>query len=147
MLKWAAFILILTCAASCERDLYDDPIPPAFFDDIILDLSFPEFSRLRMDGGTYEINNKGVRGIILTRKSAGNYVAFERNCSLRPAEACATVEVDPSGLFLTDFCCSSSFSLQHGTPTGGPAWRPLRIYRTSLQGFVLTITSESANGM
>ncbi|MFZ9505047.1 MAG: hypothetical protein ACO263_10795 [Cyclobacteriaceae bacterium] len=145
MKKWLVVVVIL--AFSCNRDLYDDPIPLAFFDDIILDLSFPEFAQLRIDGGTYEINNKGVRGIIISRKSAGNYVAFERNCSLRPAEACATVEVDPSRLFFTDFCCNSSFSLQDGTPTGGPAWRPLRIYKSSFQGFVLTITSESANGM
>jgi nitrite reductase/ring-hydroxylating ferredoxin subunit len=145
MKVWSVVFLLLLF--SCKEDLYDDPIPPAFFDDIIIDLSFPEYAQLRIDGGIYEVNNKGVKGVIISRKSAGNYVAFERNCSLRPFEACATVEVDPSRLFLTDFCCGSTFSLEDGTPVGGPAWRPLRIYKSSLQGFLLTITDESANGM
>jgi nitrite reductase/ring-hydroxylating ferredoxin subunit len=139
--------LALYCLVSCQRELYDQPIPPALFPDIIIDLSFPEYVRLLTDGGTFQINNKGVRGIILYRKSAGNFIAFEKNCSYHPADACATVEVDPSRLFLIDFCCGSTFSLDEGIPTGGVAWRPLRQYKTSIQGFLLTISSESLNGM
>ena len=139
--------LVLYCSVSCQRDLFDQPIPEAFFPDIVIDLSFPEYVRLLTDGGTFQINNKGVRGIILYRKSAGNFVAYEKNCSYRPSEACATVEVDPSNLFMIDFCCNSTFSLDEGLPTGGVAWRPLRRYKTTIQGYLLTISSESLNGM
>ena len=138
---------MMVAGLSCQRDLYDVPIPDAFFQDIRIDLSFPEYIRLRTDGGTFEIPDAGVRGIIVYRKSAGNFLAFEKNCSYHPGDACATVEVHPSNLFLVDYCCGSNFSLEEGLPTGGVAWRPLRRYRTFMTGFVLTITSESVNGM
>lgn len=150
MIRWLSrlvWVPVLVCGLSCERDLYDVPIPDAFFQDIIIDLSFPEYVRLRTDGGTFELPDDGVRGIIIYRKSAGNYLAYEKNCSYHPGDACATVEVHPSGLFLVDYCCGSNFSLDEGLPTGGVAWRPLRRYRTFMTGFVLTITSESLNGM
>ena len=143
----AALILLFCGALSCNQVPFDQPIPDAVFPDIVIDLTFPEYVRLLTDGGTFQINNKGVRGIIIYRKSPGNFVAYEKNCSYRPAEACATVELDASNLFLIDFCCNSTFSLDEGLPTGGVAWRPLRRYRTSVQGFLLTISSESLNGM
>jgi len=146
-LRNAALFLVFCGSLSCERELFDQPIPDAVFPDIVIDLSFPEYVRLLTDGGTFQITNKGVRGIIIYRKSAGNFIAYEKNCSFHPADACATVEVDASNLFLIDFCCGSTFSLDEGLPTGGPAWRPLRRYRTTVQGFLLIISSESLNGM
>ncbi|MEQ8424268.1 MAG: hypothetical protein RIA63_06125 [Cyclobacteriaceae bacterium] len=134
-----AFMLI-----SCEPDLVDDPIPIVPFDDIVINLSFPDFINLNKDGGFKDIGNLGggVRGIILYRNSASAYFAFEKNCSFTPNEACATVEAHSSGLFMIDPCCGSSFNFSDGMPTGGPAWRPLLRYRTQLDGTVLTITDE-----
>lgn len=142
-----SLFLPIIFAFSCKPDLYDVPIPDAFFQDIVIDLSFPEYVRLRTDGGTFDIPGKGIRGILVYRKSGGTFVAYEKNCSYQPANACANVELHSSGLFLVDYCCNSDFSLDEGNPTGGPAWRPLRQYRTYLTGFLLTITSESINGM
>jgi hypothetical protein len=138
--------LCLLTFNSCKPDLYDDPIPEGFFPDIMINLSFPEYAGLNSDGSAINIDG-GVRGIILYRKSSFVYIAYERNCSFHPNEACATVEVHSSNLFLIDTCCGSSFDLDEGSPTGGPAWRPLRKYRTFLSGSELTITSESLNGM
>jgi hypothetical protein len=53
--------------------------------------------------------------------------------------------VHSSKLYLIDDSCGSSFSLEEGTPTGGPAWRPLRQYRTILANNFLTITDEAIN--
>lgn len=123
----------------------DDPIPPALFDDIVIQLSLPEYLSLNTRG-YYELGgNAGVRGIIIYRKDAVEYVAYERNCSYHPNDACATVNVDISGLYLTDPCCGSVFDFGSGNPTGGPAWRPLRQYRTQFDGNVLTITDEVIN--
>ena len=129
---------------SCESGLQDDPIPITSFDDLVINLSFPEYANLSSDGGFKDISNLegGVRGIILYRKSATTYLAFEKNCSYTPNQACATVEVHSSGLFLIDPCCTSSFSFEDGVPTGGPAWRPLLQYRAQLNGSLLTITDE-----
>jgi nitrite reductase/ring-hydroxylating ferredoxin subunit len=132
--------------ASCKPDLSDDFIPQIPFPDIVINLNLPQYTTLKSDGGSVSIDG-GVRGIIIYRKSSNAYLAYERNCSFQPNEACATVEVHSSNLFLIDTCCGSSFGLDDGNPTGGAAWRPLRRYKTYLNGSELSISSESANGM
>jgi nitrite reductase/ring-hydroxylating ferredoxin subunit len=137
---WVLFLILM----ACSRDLSDDPVPFIPFTDIVINLNLPEYINLRSDGGFKEVSG-GVRGIIVYRKSSSVYYAYERNCTYRPNEACATVNVHSSGLFMTDPCCNSNFSFEDGSPTGGVAWRPLIRYRTSLDGLLLTISSEIVN--
>jgi nitrite reductase/ring-hydroxylating ferredoxin subunit len=131
--------------ASCSQDLSDDNIPLAHFPDIVINLSLPSNIALASKGGIKALNDGGVRGIIIYCEEYGIYHAYERNCSLSPNEACATVNVDPSGLFLIDPCCTSSFNLTTGEPIGGPAWRPLRKYETIAHGSELIITENIVN--
>jgi nitrite reductase/ring-hydroxylating ferredoxin subunit len=137
--------LILLVVASCSRDLSDDEIPPSNFPDIIIDLSLPSNIILASKGGYKEINEGGVRGIIVYCQDIGVYHAFERNCSYTPNQACATVNVDVSRLFMTDPCCKSIFDFSTGQPTGGPAWRPLRQYQATANGVELRITDTIIN--
>jgi hypothetical protein len=129
------FVLLL----SCSTDPTDDPIPFHPFPDI--DITLTNYPALLTDGGYITINDGGVRGIILYRKSLTTYIAFERNCTFQPTEACATVDVHSSTLYLYDACCGSSFNFE-GKPTGGPAWRSLQRYQTQLSGNSLIITDE-----
>jgi nitrite reductase/ring-hydroxylating ferredoxin subunit len=140
-----SIILFLLALSSCEPQVTDDPIPWLSFPEILINLGLPEFNSLRQDGGIKEINDGGVRGIIVYRVNAYTYHAYERNCSFQPNSAGATVNVHSSKLYLIDDSCGSSFSLEEGTPTGGPAWRPLRQYRTILANNFLTITDEAIN--
>ncbi len=142
-MKRNSFWFVLLCLIACGRDNYDDPIPFVPFLDVVIDLNFPEYQNLQQLG--YTTVGGGARGIIVYRQSASLYIAYERNCSFRPAEACATVGIHTSGLFMIDDCCGSSFDFANGNPTGGPAWRPLNRYRTTLSGNTLTITSELIN--
>jgi len=135
---WIGLLLL----SGCGRELVDDFIPITAFPDIVLNLSFQ--NTLQVDGG-YKTLSEGVRGIIVYRVNASTYMAYERNCSFRPNEACATVDVHNSNLFMVDSCCGSNFSFTDGSPTGGPAWRPLNRYRTQLSGNNLTITDEVIN--
>ena len=139
-------LLFVATLNGCEPNLSDDPIPIVAFPDIIVNLNLPEYNSLKIDGGYYALNNGGVRGILLYRLNAVEYIAYERNCSYRPNESCSTVDVHQSGLYIFDACCGSSFDLATGMPTGGPAWKPLRRYKTSLQGNELTIVNEIVNG-
>lgn len=131
--------------AGCSRDLSDDEIPPSSFPDIVIDLSLPSNIALASKGGYKEINQGGVRGIIVYCQDVGVYHAYERNCSYTPNQACATVNVDPSRLFMTDPCCSSMFDFSTGLPIGGPAWRPLRQYQATANGVELIITENVIN--
>jgi nitrite reductase/ring-hydroxylating ferredoxin subunit len=133
-------ILCCLVALACNPDLSDDPIPTTIFPDIVINLNLPEFNQLRTSGYIYR--SEGVRGIIIYKHNSSTYSVYERNCSYSPNSACATVEVHQSGLYLFDPCCQSTFNITTGTPTGGPAWRPLRRYNTSLQNDILTISDE-----
>jgi nitrite reductase/ring-hydroxylating ferredoxin subunit len=125
--------------AGCTPDLVDDPIPWQPFDVINVNLNLPEYITLKTDGRSMAING-GIRGIIIYRKNASTYLAYERNCSYQPNSACATVDIDVSTLYMLCSCCSSTFDFGTGLPTSGVAWRPLRQYETSLDGTTLTIT-------
>jgi hypothetical protein len=140
-LKLYSFVTILVISViSCSPDLSDDPIPPANFPDITINLNLPEYIALR-SAGNYKAISGGVRGIILYAVNSSTYYAFERNCSYHPNEACATIDVHISGLYLNDTCCGSTFDF-NGNPTGGVAWKPLRKYETFLDGSELTITDS-----
>ena len=136
------FGLVALVSGACGRDMTDDPIPYVPFADFTVNLAFPEYTSLRVDGGFKELNNLGVRGVILYRKNETTYMAYERNCSYHPNDACATVNVHTSLLYMNDPCCGSSFSFADGTANGGIAWRPLRQYRTIANAGQIVITDE-----
>ncbi len=137
--RWAVVFLFLFL--NCSPDQSDDPIPYQPFADIVMNLNLPENTGLRSTGG-YRYIGGGIRGIILYNQGSNVYYAYERNCSFHPNDACATVNVDVSTLFMIDPCCNSQFNFSTGNPQGGAASRPLRKYRTTLLANTLTITDE-----
>jgi hypothetical protein len=145
MIIRASLLSLLLVLSSCEPQITDDPIPWLAFPEIVLNLNLPENASLRVDQGIKEVNDGGVRGIIVYRINSTTFRAYERNCSFQPNDAGATVNVHSSHLYLVDHSCGSSFSLEEGEPTGGPAWRPLRQYRTVFANYTLTITDETIN--
>lgn len=143
--RFSRLLLSALLGSGCQPNMTDDPIPVATFPDFVISLSAPEYLPLLVNGGYKEINSIGVRGVIIYRVDALTYLAYERNCSFRPNEACATVNMHTSGLYMVDPCCNSSFSLTNGAPTGGVASQALRQYATEVIGSQLTITDEILN--
>jgi hypothetical protein len=138
-------LLVFLIVCGCSRDLYDDPIPVVPFADLVINLAFPEYQSLAVNGGYKAINSIGVRGVIVYRLDATTYIAYERNCSYHPNEAGSTVDINTNKLYMTDSSCGSNFSFTDGKPISGVAWRPLRKYRTLLSGTSLTISSDIVN--
>jgi hypothetical protein len=139
----ALMSVLFILAASCKPDETDDDIPYIPFPDIVINLSLPEYAGLQ-SLGTYKSINGGVKGIIIYHNADGNFLAFERNCSYHPNDACSTVEVEITGLRMIDTCCGSIFNFE-GNPIDGPAWRPLRQYYTERSASELTITDDVIN--
>jgi hypothetical protein len=139
-----AILAMVLVALGCKPER-DAEVPFLPFEDIYVNLSLPEFYVLQSPG-SYKYIDGGVRGIILYRKSAELFYAFERNCTFTPNEACSTVEVEVTGIQMSDPCCGSAFNFE-GLPVNGPASRELRQYRTILSGSVLVITDEVINGI
>lgn len=138
--KFILRIIVITSLFSCETNIEDDQIPYVSFDNIEINLTNIQYFDLTTKG--YMEISGGVKGIILYKNTPSDYIAYERNCSYLPYNSCAKVEIDGSGLFMTDPCCNSQFSFAQGIPVGGPASLPLRKYRTILNGNFLMITDE-----
>ena len=107
------------------------------FPPVTINLSYPQYQSLKLDGGYLYINDAGMQGVVLYRVNETTYIAFERKCSI---DDDAPVSVDGSGLFLKG--CNATYSFSDGYPTSGQTTRPLLKYRTSLTGQTLVITDE-----
>jgi nitrite reductase/ring-hydroxylating ferredoxin subunit len=141
-ISWVVLLLAAMMFITCTSDPGDDPIPPISFPDKVLNLNLPDNIILRNKGASKAYNDIGVRGVIVYCADVGVYHAYERNCSYQPNEACATVNIDVSTLFMVDPCCNSMFDFNTGMPSGGVAFRPLRQYRTTFNGTELVITDQ-----
>ncbi|WP_400193147.1 hypothetical protein [Hymenobacter sp. B81] len=135
----AGLLVVLAGLGSCSSSSTPEPLIPSAIVNEVVYLTNQEAAPLRFDRG-YIYLNAGVRGIIVVRQNAQQYLAFERNCPYQPYDDCAKVSMDQSGLYMVDSCCSSTFDL-YGQTTGGPARRPLRQYVTALSGNQLSITN------
>ena len=140
MKTFALGLLLIVGITSCDANIEEDNIPYVPFNNIEINLSNIQYFDLTTKG--YIELEGGVKGIILYKNSSTDYFAYERNCSYLPFNSCAKVEIDGSGLFMSDPCCESQFSFTTGNPNGGPAIFPLRRYRTILNGNFLIITDE-----
>jgi len=115
----------------------------AAFSTISVNLNYPQFQKLKLDGGYVYLEGGGLKGIILYRSSENSYLAYDRACPHNPNGE--IVQVDLSSLFMVDHACHSSFNFSDGQPTGGPAQRPLVQYRVDQEGTVLKISDEIIN--
>jgi hypothetical protein len=109
------------------------------FPPVTINLSYPQYQSLKLDGGFMYINDAGIQGVILYRVNETTYVVFERKCSINDD---APVSVDGSSLFMKG--CNATYSFSDGYPTSGQTTQPLLKYRTSLTGQTLVITDEVA---
>ncbi|MBS1557282.1 MAG: hypothetical protein JST69_01040 [Bacteroidetes bacterium] len=132
---WIVAAVLLLCNAQVHAQV--------MFPEINVNLTYPQFQRLKTDGGFVYLEG-GLKGIILYRAGENLFNAYDRACPHHPASGCV-VQVDGSTLFMVDRCCNSSFSFPDGQPTGGPAQRPLIQYRIELTGNTLKISDEIIN--
>ncbi len=87
------------------------------------------------------INNEGVNGIILFRLHERDFNAFDLTCPYDPVNNCKIEHIE-EGLFARCPCCESEFNLVYdGSVQKGPAKRPLKQYRTTIQGSRLHISN------
>ncbi|RZK42352.1 MAG: hypothetical protein EOO61_05480 [Hymenobacter sp.] len=140
-----AILALLGGLAACGSADTTQTIPSVAFSTQI-NVTNQQYQALRYDNGIVALPaggsaGGGVKGLLIIRKDASTYLAFERNCPYRPYDACSLVGLDRSSrIFLQDSCCGSRFNFQ-GQLTNGPATRSLRQYSTSLVGSLLTITN------
>jgi len=123
---------------ACDTQESPDQLPFVY---VFIEVNANDLRYLDLHSKGYVYLQGGLRGIILVKKSASEYIAFERNCTFEYEKACSIVEMHESGFYMLDPCCESTFDLD-GNPSGGPAKYNLRTYYTSLQNNMITIQSD-----
>lgn len=98
--------------------------------------------KIQSIGGWMYVDNIGINGIIIYRKSQEEFVAIERTSSYLPDDPAAKVKVLNDNFTLRDTVSDSRWSIFDATVTQGPAEWPLRTYGTSYNGNALTIKNQ-----
>ena len=94
-----------------------------------------QFFPLTSPGGYIYVSNVGISGIFIYRKSANEFLAFERSCTKDGCDnAKSKVWFQSSLGALKDSICGSSFSYFDGSVQTGPAVIPLYLYHTNWDG-------------
>ena len=75
-------LVLLVSFSSCKPE-EDAEVPYIPFEDVVVNLSLPEYFVLQSTGG-YKYIGGGVKGIILYRKDAQTIYAFERTVPSNP---------------------------------------------------------------
>jgi len=140
-IKYSLFTLILSLLLysswSCN-DKAEHPSIPNVSVNVQLDISSTLYIELSTIGGYVYITG-GYKGIVVYRVSPDEFVAYDRACPFNPTATCERITMDPSGLTLTDSCCTSKFSILDGSIIKGPATQPLKRYNTQYDGQILHI--------
>ncbi|MBN8702223.1 MAG: hypothetical protein J0M08_04105 [Bacteroidetes bacterium] len=129
--------LLVVVFNSCKKDKTQGGIPNVHVD-VFLYSSDPNFTPLNVVGGSVYLNG-GSRGLIVFRVSNTEFATYDRHCPNEPEDACGVVDVDNSGIWGVDACCSSKFLLQDGSVVSGPSTYSLRRYETTFDGTVLHV--------
>jgi hypothetical protein len=102
---------------------------------INIDINLPTYSGLQSIGGATYIDNIGIKGIVIYRRSMDEFVAFDRMSTAAGGDTCSPLFIDPDNLLiLLDPCTPSTFSLFDGSLITGPAEWGLRSYRVVFNG-------------
>jgi nitrite reductase/ring-hydroxylating ferredoxin subunit len=148
--KYLYIITAFVLACSCEKDKSasqnNDFFPPVNFD-ININLLFPDAAPLQNMGGFIYRDGQavGYKGIIIYN-NFDEFLAFDRACPYKVDSNCSRIFMaDNNAKFQcgsgNNKCCGSDFFLSTGTPSKGPADRPLRQYFVTKNGNFLRITS------
>ena len=127
------FIIILF-HFSCGRNRLH-PVPYYQFD-LNINLSLPTYNSLLGVGGWAYVSGAGSRGLVVYRRSVGEFVAFDRHSPADPEGTCDTplVTDEENFLLLNDPCSDAQFSLFDGSIAAGDTEWGLRQYQTFYNG-------------
>lgn len=143
-------LALLTGLLACKDNTNNNNGIPDTFVDIYLNTALPQYQQLNVIGG-WVYYPGGNRGIFVYHNPSDEIVAFDRNCTYRISDSCATISLDNSEAFLRCGsysgggtwvpCCNSKFNFE-GFPYEGPAQFPLKKYFVGKNGSVIRVSSS-----
>ncbi|HEX7366498.1 MAG TPA: hypothetical protein VF273_05340 [Pelobium sp.] len=131
-------VIILLSVQSCGKE--EDFLPEVLF--TYQGSLLNELSSLQASAGVVVLprSSGGVAGLVLYKTYSGRIVAYDRCSTVNPEQLNAVTWVQGSNL-VEDKASGSLFLLEDGSAYKAPASRPLKEYRVSINGNILTVSN------
>ena len=118
---------------SCDRDIQTDnnnPYLPNYSFEVILNMSFPQYSSLAFPSNAVYVNSAGagIRGLIVFNAGSGNFLAYDAACPNQPLTDCSTMTIN--GINAKCPCDDAEYSLFTGLAAGKQY--PMKAYRVQM---------------
>ena len=136
-----SLLFLAVLSVSCSGDNFNNhnPYIPGYNFSIQIDMTLPSYSQLQYaSNGIYFNNgiNSGVRGLIIFNTGSG-FNAFDAACPNTALGACSTMSL--AGIYAHCNCDESDYSLFTGQATTPGHDYPMKQYRISRNGNLLTV--------
>ena len=130
-------LLIALLFGGCKKE--QQGVPYAYVN-LTIYINDPQNMALTTVGG-WKYYNGGYRGLIVYRKSQGEFMVYDRACPVHADDQGALIVVDSSNILLKDNLCGSQYLFMDGSTIGGPAIVPLTRYPNTFDGSTLRVAN------
>jgi hypothetical protein len=136
-----ALVAVVACVSTLFPGCKDEQqgVPYAYVN-LTVYVNDPQNMALTTIGG-WKYFPGGYNGLLVYRKSQGEFMVYDRACPVHPDEAGTQIEVDSSNIFLKDDVCGSQFLFGDGSTIGGPSVVPLTHYANTFDGTTLRVAN------
>jgi nitrite reductase/ring-hydroxylating ferredoxin subunit len=127
------FLILFIVFFSCDRDIQTDnnnPYLPNYSFEVILNMSFPQYSSLAFPSNAVYVNSAGagIRGLIVFNAGSGNFLAYDAACPNQALADCSTMTIN--GINAKCPCDDAEYSLFTGLAAGKQY--PMKAYRVQM---------------
>lgn len=133
----AMALFLFTLFTSCGKQTDFVPNIAVNFTTLLTD---PRLAGLSTGNRAVIINNYGIAGLILYRRTDGKYVAYDRCSTVNPQNKCG-LNIDESGFTVTDPCSGAKFLLEDGSPAKAPATKYLKQYYVAISNNTIAVNN------
>ncbi len=131
-------VLAVACKKKAQK-VQDNGVPYTPIN-IVIYPGDPLNFKIQTPGGWMYFNG-GVSGLIVYRKTAGEFVVLDRTSTYLPDDVGARVKVQSDAFTCKDTISGSKWQIFDGAVMTGPATSPLRLYNNTYDGNALRITN------
>jgi nitrite reductase/ring-hydroxylating ferredoxin subunit len=139
-MKKILVLLFVALFLACNSDSFNNhnPYIPNFPFQTQIDMALPAYSQLQFPSNAvyYNDGNSGVRGLIIFN-TGSSYNAFDAACPNQDLGSCSTMSIN--GIYAHCNCDEADYSLFTGQTSSAGHPYPMKQYRVSRNGTLLTI--------
>ena len=107
---------------------------------ITINLNLPDYNKLRIERGVVQLDNVGLRGIVVIN-IGNNYMAWDRACPSQALSDCSQMTLESDHFFMLCPCNGVKYNLLNGQPQSKETSYPMLNYQVVKQGDVLVISN------